>query len=158
MVAVTLIGPLSVHAFIPALPIVQRAFAMDDATAQSMLSITLLGMAASTLFYGSLSDRYGRRPVLLTGIGLFLIGATVCAVSTDVVTLAGGRFIQAAGAGCGLVLARAIIRDVYGDDRLVKMMAYLTMAYVMGPMLAPAIGGALIDAFGWRAVFYMSLA
>ncbi len=158
MIAVTLIGPLSVHAFIPALPIVQRAFAMDDATAQSMLSITLLGMAASTVFYGSLSDRYGRRPVLLTGIGLFLIGATVCAVSTNVVTLAGGRFVQAAGAGCGLVLARAIIRDVYGDDRLVKMMAYLTMAYVMGPMLAPAIGGALIDAFGWRAVFYMSLA
>ena len=66
MVAVTLIGPLSVHAFIPALPIVQRAFAMNDATAQSMLSISLLGMAASTLFSGSLSDRYGRRPVLLT--------------------------------------------------------------------------------------------
>jgi DHA1 family bicyclomycin/chloramphenicol resistance-like MFS transporter len=158
MVAVTLIGPLSVHAFIPALPIVQRAFAMDDAAAQSMLSITLLGMAASTLFYGSLSDKYGRRPVLLTGIGLFLIGATVCAVSTNVVTLASGRFIQAAGAGCGLVLARAIIRDVYGDDKLVKMMAYLTMAYVMGPMLAPAIGGAMIDAFGWRAVFHLSLA
>ena len=70
MVAVTLIGPLSVHAFIPALPIVQRAFAMDDAMAQSMLSITLLGMAASTLFYGSLSDRYGRRPVLLIGIAV----------------------------------------------------------------------------------------
>jgi DHA1 family bicyclomycin/chloramphenicol resistance-like MFS transporter len=158
MVAVTLIGPLSVHAFIPALPMVQRAFAIGDAAAQSMLSITLLGMAASTLFYGSLSDRYGRRPVLLSGIGLFLIGATVCAVSTDVVTLASGRFVQAAGAGCGLVLARAIIRDVYGDDRLVKMMAYLTMAYVMGPMLAPPIGGALIDAFGWRAVFYLGLA
>jgi len=158
MVAVTLTGPLSVHVFIPALPIIRRAFEIDAPTAQLMLSIALFTMAASTLLYGSLSDRYGRRPVLVAGILLFLVGTGLCAVADSVTALVVGRFVQAAGAGCGLVLARASVRDVYGDDKLVKMTAYLTMAYVLGPMLAPAIGGVLIDEFGWRAIFYMALA
>lgn len=158
MVAVTLVGPLSIHAFIPALPVVRRALSIDAATTQLMLSVTLFGMALATLLYGSASDRYGRRPVLLTGIALFLVGTAGCALAGDVATLIAGRFVQAAGAACGLVLARAMVRDVYGDDRLVKMLAYLTMAYVMGPMLAPVIGGTLVDAFGWRSVFHMGLA
>ena len=141
MIAVTLMGPLALHAFIPALPMVQRDFAMDDATSRFILSVSLFAMAVATLFYGPLSDRYGRRPVLLVGLALFLIGTLGCALADDVATLIGGRFVQAGGAACGLVLARAMVRDVYGDDRLVKMMAYLTMAYVMGPMIAPAVGG-----------------
>lgn len=157
MVAITMMGPLAIHAFIPALPIVQRNFAIDAATAQFMLSITLFAMAGATLFYGPLSDRYGRRPVLLVGLGLFLVGTLGCVLADDVTTLIGGRFVQAGGAACGLVLARAMVRDVYGDDRLVKMMAYLTMAYVVGPMLAPAIGGALIDTLGWRSIFQAGL-
>jgi len=110
------------------------------------------------LFYGPLSDRHGRRPVLLVGLGLFLIGTLGCALADDFATLVTGRFVQAGGAACGLVLARAIVRDVYGDDRLVKMMAYLTMAYVMGPMIAPVVGGTLADLFDWRAIFHMGLA
>lgn len=157
MVAITMMGPLSIHAFIPALPVVQREFAIDAAAAQFMLSITLFAMAGATLFYGPLSDRYGRRPVLQVGLALFLAGTLGCALATDVATLIGARFVQAGGAACGLVLARAMVRDVYGDDRLVKMMAYLTMAYVVGPMVAPAIGGALIDTLGWRAIFHMGL-
>ena len=158
MVAVTLTGPLSIHAFIPALPMVQRDFGMDAATTQFILSVTLFAMAGATLFYGPLSDRHGRRPVLLVGLGLFLIGTLGCALADDFATLVTGRFVQAGGAACGLVLARAIVRDVYGDDRLVKMMAYLTMAYVMGPMIAPVVGGTLADLFDWRAIFHMGLA
>ena len=157
MVAVTLMGPLALHAFIPALPIVQRDFAIDDATSRFILSVSLFAMAVATLFYGPLSDRYGRRPVLLVGLALFLIGTLGCALADDVATLIVGRFVQAGGAACGLVLARAMVRDVYGDDRLVKMMAYLTMAYVMGPMIAPAVGGALADFLSWRAIFHMGL-
>jgi DHA1 family bicyclomycin/chloramphenicol resistance-like MFS transporter len=158
MVAVTLTGPLSIHAFIPALPMVQRDFGMDAATTQFILSVTLFAMAGATLLYGPLSDRHGRRPVLLVGLGLFLIGTLGCALADDFATLVTGRFVQAGGAACGLVLARAIVRDVYGDDRLVKMMAYLTMAYVMGPMIAPVVGGTLADLFDWRAIFHMGLA
>jgi MFS transporter, DHA1 family, multidrug resistance protein len=157
MVAITMMGPLSIHALIPALPRMQHDFNIDSATAQFMLSITLFAMAGATLFYGPLSDRYGRRPVLLVGLALFLIGTLGCVLADDVTTLIGGRFVQAGGAACGLVLARAMVRDVYGDDKLVKMMAYLTMAYVIGPMVAPAIGGALTDALGWRSIFYMGL-
>jgi MFS transporter, DHA1 family, multidrug resistance protein len=157
MVAITLMGPLAVHAFIPALPLVRRDFAIDDATTQFILSISLFAMAGATLFYGPLSDRYGRRPVVLAGLALFLVGTLGSALASDVLTLIGGRFVQAAGAACGLVLARAMVRDLYGDDRVVKMMAYLTMAYVLGPMLSPAIGGALADVFGWRSIFYMGL-
>jgi DHA1 family bicyclomycin/chloramphenicol resistance-like MFS transporter len=158
LVAVTVIGPLAIHISLPAMPAVQSAFGIGVAAAQLALSIALFTMACGTLVYGSMSDRYGRRPVLLVGIALFTLGAMICAAADDYATLIAGRVVQAAGAGCGMVLGRAIVRDVYGADRLVQMIAYLTMAYVLGPMLAPSIGGALTDAFGWRAIFIMSAA
>src|SRR5262249_6969482 len=103
-------------------------------------------------------DRYGRRPVLLSGLALFLLGSTISTVADSVLTLVLGRFVQAIGAGCGITLGRAIAQDVYGRDRLIKAIAYLTMAYTIGPMVAPLLGGILIDAFGWRSVFGFALA
>ncbi len=153
LLATTLIGPLTIHMFLPAIPAVRRAFDVSVATAQAGLSVALFTMACATLVYGSLSDRFGRRPVMLAGLLLFTVGALVSSVAANVETLLAGRFLQGAGAAGGVVLARAILRDVYGLDRLVKAIAYLTAAYVMGPMLAPALGGALIDAFSWRAEF-----
>jgi DHA1 family bicyclomycin/chloramphenicol resistance-like MFS transporter len=156
LVAITVVGPLAIHIFLPAMPAVQSAFGVSVAAAQLALSIALFTMACGTVVYGSTSDRYGRRPVLIVGVALFTVGAVLCAVADSYAMLIAGRLVQAAGAGCGMVLGRAIVRDVYGADRLVQMIAYLTMAYVLGPMLAPAIGGALTDAFGWRAIFIMS--
>ena len=94
-------------------------------------------MAFSTLFYGSLSDRYGRRPVLLSGLCLFLVGSVISALADGVSTLALGRFVQAVGAGCGMTLVRTIARDAYGPEGLVKALAYLTMFYTLGPMVSP---------------------
>ena len=155
--AITLIGPLSVHHFLPAMPSVKAAFGISDSLTALTFSLTLMTMAFMTLVYGNISDRYGRRPVLLVGLTLFVIGSTATAFSTSVVTLIAGRFLQAFGAGCGVTLARAIARDAYGPERLVKAIAYLTMAYTLGPMIAPPMGGFLIDAFGWRSVFVLAL-
>ena len=155
--AITLIGPLSIHLFLPAMPAVKAHFAASDAVVQATFSVTLIAMAVVTPVYGSLSDRYGRRPVLLIGLGFFLLGSLVSALAGSVPMLILGRLIQAMGAGCGITLTRAIARDAYGPAALVKAIAYLTMAYTLGPMMAPPIGGLLIDHFGWRSGFVFAL-
>ncbi|HXQ84233.1 MAG TPA: multidrug effflux MFS transporter [Xanthobacteraceae bacterium] len=157
LASISLIGPLAVHLFIPVIPAVKAALGLSDALAQLTFSVALFSMAFSTLVYGSLSDRYGRRPVLLSGLCLFLGGSAISALANSVLTLVLGRLIQAFGAGCGITLVRAIAQDVYGPGRLVKAIAYLTMAYTIGPMISPIVGGVLIDAFGWRSVFGFAL-
>ena len=128
------------------------AFAVDTGTAQLAFSLSMMGMAAGTLAYGSLSDRFGRLPVLITGIGLFAAGATLTAVAPSISVLILGRVLQGVGAASGLVLARAIAHDVYGADRLGQMIAYLTAAYVIGPLVAPPLGGLLTDTFSWQSI------
>jgi MFS transporter, DHA1 family, multidrug resistance protein len=152
-----LITPLAVHLFFPVIPAVKVALGLTDAHAQLTFSISLFGMAFSTLFYGSLSDRYGRRPVLLSGMALFLIGSVVCAIAETANALVFGRLIQAIGAGCSLTLVRAIARDAFRAEQLVKAIAYLTMFGTLGPMVSPFMGGLLIDTFGWRSVFGFAL-
>jgi DHA1 family bicyclomycin/chloramphenicol resistance-like MFS transporter len=152
-----LITPLAVHLFFPVIPAAKAAFGLSDAYAYLTFSIALFGMAFATLFYGSLSDRYGRRPVLLTGLLLFLLGSVISAFAPTPAMLVLGRLVQAIGAGCGLALVRAIGRDAYRADQLVKVIAYLTMFGTMGPMVSPFIGGLLTDMFGWRSVFVFAL-
>ena len=156
LASISLIGPLAIHLFMPVIPAVRAALGLSEAFAQLTFSIALFVMAFATLVYGSLSDRYGRRPVLLSGLVLFLIGSGLSAFAGSVTTLVFGRLIQAIGAGCGVTLVRAIAQDVYGRN-LIKAIAYLTMAYTIGPMVAPLVGGILVDAFGWRSVFVFAL-
>ena len=155
LVVVTLVGPMSVHLFLPALPLVKQAFAVDAGTAQLSFSLAMFSMAFGTLIYGSLSDRFGRLPVLIGGLVLFAGGATLSAIAPTITVLIVGRVLQGLGAACGVVIARAVVRDVYGADRLGQMIAYLTAAYVLGPMVAPPIGGLLGDAFGWQSILIM---
>ncbi len=152
-----LITPLAVHLFFPVIPAVKVALGLSDAYAYLTFSIALFGMAFATLFYGSLSDRYGRRPVLLSGLALFLVGSAVSAMAETAITLVIGRLVQAIGAGCALALVRAIARDAYSAENLVKAIAYLTMFGTLGPMVSPFIGGVLTDMFGWRSVFSFAL-
>ncbi len=152
-----LITPLAVHLFFPVIPAVKVALGLSDARAQLTFSIALFGMAFATLFYGSLSDRYGRRPVLLSGLALFLFGSVVSLISETADALVFGRLVQAIGAGCGMTLVRAIARDAYRAEQLVKAIAYLTMFGTLGPMVSPIIGGVLIDMLGWRSVFGFAL-
>jgi DHA1 family bicyclomycin/chloramphenicol resistance-like MFS transporter len=151
LVLVAFLGPVSIHLFIPVLPFVRQAFAVDAGEAQLTFSLAILSMALATPVYGTLSDRFGRLPVMIGGIGLFTIGAVISVLAPSILVLIAGRVIQGAGAACGMVLARAVARDVYGPDHLGKMIAYLTAALVLGPLLGPPLGGLLTDLFGWQA-------
>jgi DHA1 family bicyclomycin/chloramphenicol resistance-like MFS transporter len=158
LVSVTFIGPLSLHLFIPAMPAVKEDFAVSTGMAQLTMSLAMLSMAFFTVAYGGLSDRLGRKRVLLGGLVLFTCGAAACMLAANLPMLFAGRILQGAGAGCGVVLARAIARDVYGQERVAQVIAYLTTAYVLGPMFAPMIGGHLTTLFGWRALFVLATA
>ena len=158
LVSVTFIGPLSLHLFIPAMPAVKETFEVSTGMTQLTMSLAMLSMAFFTVAYGGLSDRFGRKRVLLGGLVLFTCGAAACMLAANLPMLLAGRILQGAGAGCGVVLARAIARDVYGQERVAQVIAYLTAAYVLGPMFAPAIGGQLTTRFGWRALFVFASA
>lgn len=155
---ITLIGPLAVHMYIPVMPTIQQAFGVSTVLTTLTFSLVLFVMAFGTLIYGSASDRYGRKPVLMAGLLLFVAGSALCAVAWSFEVLIAGRVLQALAAGSGVVLARAIARDVYGPEKLAQVIAYITTAYVLGPTLAPPIGGAISDLFGWNAVFMTATA
>ena len=115
----------------------------------------MLAMAAGTLVYGTLADRIGRLPTLIGGLALFSGGAAIGGLAPSIEVLIAGRILQGLGAACGVVLARTMVSDVYGRDRLPQMIAYLTTAYVLGPMFAPAIGGGLADTLGWQSIMVL---
>ncbi len=155
LVLVTALGPLAMSSFVPAIPAIQRDFAVAGSVAQLTLSISILTMAFASLAYGSLADRFGRRPVLLSGIAIGALGSVICAMGPNIETVIAGRAMQAAGASTGFVLARVIVRDVYGDERSASVLAYITAAMTLAPMIGPVLGGVLIDSVSWRAIFVL---
>lgn len=156
LVLATAIGPLAMQMFLPALPAIQKWFAVDVGTAQLAFSLSMLAMAITTLAYGPLSDKFGRRPVLIGGMMIFVVGSAVAAVAQSIEILILARVVQAAGGAAGIVLARSIVRDVYGHDGAARMISYLVMSMVVAPAIAPAVGGVLTDLAGWRGVFVLS--
>lgn len=153
LIVATALGPMAMQIFLPALPSVQTGFGVDAATAQLTLSLAALSIAVATLFYGPLSDRVGRRPALLGGLVVYLVGSVACALATSMGWLILGRVVQAAGGCAGIVLTRAIVRDLFDRERSASVLAYVTMAMVSAPMMAPVLGGILTDYAGWRSLF-----
>lgn len=147
------LGPLSTDLYLPALPTLAQAFATDAARVQLTLSAFLAGFAVAQLFYGPLSDRYGRRPVMLFGLALYLASSVACMLAPTIDTLILARFFQALGACAGPVLGRAIVRDVYGPLQAARVLAYISGAMAIAPMIGPLLGGWLTVWFGWRANF-----
>jgi DHA1 family bicyclomycin/chloramphenicol resistance-like MFS transporter len=153
LVALSAAAPTSLNIILPSLPAIQRAFAATLATTQLLISLSLVGVALATLAYGPVSDRYGRRPVLLAGMALFLLGSVICAAAPDMATLIAGRIVLAAGGAAGLVLARAVVRDLHDREATARVLAYLTMAMAVAPMIAPLAGGLIVERYSWRIVF-----
>lgn len=153
LVALTAIGPVSFQIFLPAMPGIQRGFGVSPGTAQLALSLSMAGIAAATLAYGGLADRFGRRRTLLAGMALLLLGSLVCAVAPSIEVLIAGRILQAAGGASGMVVTRAIVLDLHGREGAGRVMANLMAAMVVAPMLATPLGGLITDQLGWRANF-----
>ncbi len=156
LAAITALAPFSLQVFLPALPAIQASFAIAPGVVQLALSLSILANALANLAYGPLSDRFGRRPVLLVGLAAFVAGSLGCALAPSIELLIGARVVQSVGGAAGMVLARAIVRDLYDRERSASIIAYLTMAMVVAPMLAPTIGAVLLDVASWRAIFVVA--
>jgi DHA1 family bicyclomycin/chloramphenicol resistance-like MFS transporter len=157
LIAITAIGPFAMQMFVPSLPAIQAGFGVPVGLAQLALSLSILSIAVATLGYGPFSDRFGRRPVLIVGLVGYLVGTALCILAPSIWLLILGRIVQAAGGAAGMVIARAMVRDVFGRERMATVIAYLTMAMVVVPMVAPVAGGVVNDLAGWRAVFVVAL-
>jgi len=139
LAAVSALGPASMQILLPALPIIKDSFSVSNDVAQLTLSLSMLAIAVGTLFYGPLSDKYGRKPVMMLGLFITIVGSILCYLADSIVFLIISRFIQAFGGAVGLVLARAIVRDVYGAQEAARVIATLVMVMVVVPMLSPAL-------------------
>ena len=149
------LGPLSMDMYLPSLPAIGDALHASTAQVQLTISSYLFGFAAGQILYGPISDRFGRRPVILVALLVYGIGSVFCAVTQSIETLTAVRFVQALGGAGAIVLARAMVRDIYSGVRAGRELSLMGSITAFAPIVAPAIGGVLQIAFGWRASFVL---
>lgn len=151
------IGPLSMDMYLASLPSIGRLLNAPTSQVQLTISAYLIGFAVAQVFHGPLSDRHGRKPVLLTALGIYLVATLACALSTSIEMLIAARFLQAVGGSGASVLARTIVRDMYDGRRIGRELARMAAIMALAPLVAPLIGGVLETAFGWRSNFVLLL-
>src|SRR5437763_15050040 len=155
LVAMTGVAPISLYMLVPALPMLANLFQRDISVAQMTVSLYMVGIACSQIIMGPLSDKFGRRPVLLWGLALMVAASIGCMFAQNLPQLIAARFLQALGGATGMVVSRAIIRDLYSRDRIGAMISLVIAVMMIAQMLSPLTGGLLETAFGWRAIFYL---
>jgi DHA1 family bicyclomycin/chloramphenicol resistance-like MFS transporter len=158
LAALTAIGPLSTDMYLPSLPDIARALAAPTAHVQLTLSAYLIGFAVGQIVYGPVADRHGRKPVLLAALGLYTAATVICALSTSIEMLIGARALQALGGSGCIMVARAIVRDLYSGNRAGRELSVMGSVMALAPVLAPLAGGVLQTVFGWRSVFISLIA
>ena len=158
LVMISSIGPLALQVLVPAMPGLASDFHTDFSVTQMSLSVYLIGIVAGQLVYGPLSDRFGRRPVLIAGLVVYVGGTLFCLVAWDIGALIIGRAFQALGGSAGIVLARAIIRDIHDREGSAQMLAYVTACMIVAPMIGAIAGGYLYEWYGWQSVMLLALA
>jgi len=151
--ALCISGTLAMHIFVPALPLVARDLGVSGGTIQLTLTLYLIGVAGGQLFWGPLSDRMGRRPALLAGMALYTIGSLAAAAAPGVGTLIAARIIQAIGGCSGLVLGRAVLRDISSARDAAAALALMNLFMSIGPAMAPLVGSLGAAYLGWRFIF-----
>jgi DHA1 family bicyclomycin/chloramphenicol resistance-like MFS transporter len=155
LAALISLGPLSTDLYLPALPAIAEVFGTGAAGVQWTLSGFLLAFAPSQLVYGPVADRFGRRPAMLWGLGLFLAGSLACAASRDLGMLVAARVLQAVGACAGPVVARAVVRDTVPPERAPAVFATMAGLMSLAPAIGPVLGGIVTALSGWRAAFLL---
>jgi MFS transporter, DHA1 family, multidrug resistance protein len=153
LVAMAGMSSLSLNILVPAIPGMTAMFATDAASVQLTISLYLVGLAAAQLVFGPLSDRFGRRPVLLAGLALAALASSAAIFAASIANLIMARVAQSLGASTGQTIGRAIIRDLYDREHAASMIGLVTSVVVLMPMVAPLIGGILDTLFGWRSIF-----
>lgn len=153
--ALTAIEALSVDMTLPAMPAMAAGLATDDASVQFSLSAFLLGLALGQLVHGPLSDRHGRKPVLLAGLALYIAATAGCAAAPAIGPLIGLRLVQGFAAAVAQILTRAIVRDRYDREAAARLLSYIFVVFAVAPIAAPVIGAHVAVRFGWATVFVL---
>jgi DHA1 family bicyclomycin/chloramphenicol resistance-like MFS transporter len=154
----TAMGPISTDLYVPALPQLAVDLETTPARVQWTLSAYLMGFAIGQLFYGPLSDKYGRKPLLLIGFAAYLAGTLASALAMSIETLTAARFLQGIGGAGPIVVARAIVRDMYEGARAGRELSLMSTIMGIAPIASPVLGGLLVVGFGWRASFFAMFA
>jgi len=150
------VGPVSIDMYLPGFPAIEREFGVRGV--ETTMAAYLVGLAVSQLFYGPISDRFGRKPPLYFGFALYALGAAGCALAPSLPALTLLRVVQALGGSAGFVIGRAIVRDRCEPHEAARAFSLLMMIVALGPVIAPAAGGVVVTHFGWRATFVFQAA
>jgi MFS transporter, DHA1 family, multidrug resistance protein len=151
--ALSAFGPLAIDFYLPTFPALALAFATDVERVQLTLAVYFVGLAGGQLIYGPLADRFGRRRPLIFGVLLFSLASVLCSLASNLEWLIAGRFLQALGGCAGMVIARAVVRDLCDPLASAKVFSQLMLVMGLAPILAPLAGGLLLSQFGWQSIF-----
>jgi DHA1 family bicyclomycin/chloramphenicol resistance-like MFS transporter len=155
LAVLSLIAPLAIDMYLPALPFIAAGLSATDAQAQLTLPTYFAGFAIGQAFYGPIADRFGRKPPLYFGMGIYIVASLGCALAPDVDTLIALRFLQAAGGCAGTVVARAMVRDLFTGADAIRVYSRVLLVFGVGPILAPMVGSGVLIWFGWREIFFL---
>jgi DHA1 family bicyclomycin/chloramphenicol resistance-like MFS transporter len=153
LAGLAMLGPFSVDTYLPAFPDIERTLDADLIAVQQTLTAYMLSFAIMILWHGALSDAFGRRNIVLVSLAVFAIGSLGCAASHSIEYLWAFRVLQGVSAGAGVVIGRAIIRDLYADAAAARLLSLVTMIFSIAPALAPIMGGWIVKYSNWRAIF-----
>lgn len=153
LILISMVQPTAMNMYVPAMAAMRVDLATSASAIQATLSAFLAATAVGQLLVGPVSDLFGRRPVLIIGLAVFLLGTLICAFAPSVDVLILGRVVQALGGCAGLTLSRAIVRDVHGAGASASMIGYVTMGMAIAPMVTPALGGLIYEVSSWRMIF-----
>jgi MFS transporter, DHA1 family, multidrug resistance protein len=151
---ISAVGPFAIDMYLPALPTIGQTLGASPGAVQASLIAFFVSLGVGQVIYGPVSDMVGRKPPLYFGLLLFAAGSVGCALAPDIGTLIALRFVQGLGACAGMVVPRAIVRDLHTGNEAARLMSLLMLVFSVSPILAPLVGSLLIEAAGWRAVFW----
>ena len=157
LAALATLGPFAIDTYLPAFNSISESLVATPFQMQQTLAAYLIGFSVMMLLHGALSDSFGRRPVILGGLGVFALASLICGVANHVGVLIAGRVLQGMSCGAGIVVGRAIVRDLFDAVQAQRLMSQITLFFGIAPAIAPIIGGWLLVLIGWRSIFWFMM-